>query len=83
MKIHLLINVFLYIWLKPFQKLFGDDFYLDRSEHLLVSSATLSCKTQNTLTLSVLVYYDTNSFFLQEISLTYALTAAGWSVPFH
>ena len=53
------------IWLKPSLKFFGDDFYLVlHSEHLLVSSATLSCKTQNILTLSMLVYYNTNSLFL-------------------
>ena len=58
---------------KTFLKILGWRFlFLARSEHLLVSSVTLSCKTQYILTLSMLVYYKLNSFFLRNIR-TYAL----------
>ena len=50
--------------IKTFLKTLWWRFLVPRSEHLLVSSATLSCKTQNILTLSMLVYYHTNSIFL-------------------
>ena len=39
-------------------------FLVPHSEHLLVSSATLSCMIQNILTLAMSVYYITNSAFL-------------------
>ena len=52
-----------------FLKILGWRFLDLRSEHLFVSSATLTCKTQNILTLSMLVYYNTNSFFLRSLSL--------------
>ena len=46
-------------------------FLVPRSEHLHVRSATVSCKTQNSLTLSMLVpiHYNINSFFLKRFSL--------------
>ena len=50
-KVHLLINVFM---VKTFLKILWWQFLVSRSEYLLVSSATLSCKTQNILTLSML-----------------------------
>ena len=48
--------------IKTFLKTLWWRFLVPRSEHLLVSSATLSCKTQNILTLSMLVHicYNTN-----------------------
>ena len=58
---------------KTFLKNIWRQFLFPRSEHLLVSSATLLCKTQNILTFSMLVYYNTNSFFSKTF-LTYVLT---------
>ena len=55
--------------IKTFLKTLWWRFLVPRSEHLLVSSATLSSKTQNILTLSMLVYYNKNSFFLRSFSL--------------
>ena len=52
---------------KAFLKILWWPFLVPRSEHL-VSSATLSSKTQIILTLSMLVYYNTNSFFLRSFS---------------
>ena len=79
---NLLINVFLWLKLvlKPLKILWWR-FLVPRSEHLLVSSATLSCKTQNIFTLSMLVplYYNTNSFFIRSFSLC----TDCWSVPVH
>ena len=48
--------------IKTFLKTLWWRFLVPRSEHLRVSSATLSCKTQNILTLSMLVHicYNTN-----------------------
>ena len=69
--IHLLINFLKIIWWR---------FLLSRSEYLLVSSATLSCKTQNILTLSMLVYYNKNSFFLRDFSLTHLLLVCSSSL---
>ena len=48
--------------IKTFLKTLWWRFLVPRSEHLLVSSATLSCKTQDILTLSMLVHicYNTN-----------------------
>ena len=40
--------------------------FVPHSEYLLVSSATLSCMTQIILTLSMLIYCNTNSFFLRS-----------------
>ena len=57
---------FLYIWTKPFKKFFGDNFLFPA--HIVISSATLSCKTGNIWTLSVLVQYNTNSFSLRTFS---------------
>ena len=54
---------------KTFLKIIWWRFLVPRSEHLLVSSATLSSKTQNILTLSMLVYCNTKSFFLRSFSL--------------
>ena len=41
---------------KTFLKILWLQFLVPHSEQLLVSSATLLCKTQNILTLSLLVY---------------------------
>ena len=62
--------------IKTFLKILWWRFLVPRSEYLLVSNATLSCKTQNILTLSMLVSisYNTNSFVLKRF-LTFALTA--------
>ena len=51
-------------------------FLVPRSGHLFVSSATLSCKTKNILTLSILLYYNTNGFFLRSFSLMLALVCS-------
>ena len=56
------------IWLKPLSK-----FFVPRSEHLLVSSASLLCKTQNILTLPMLVYCNTSSFSLRSFSFMHWL----------
>ena len=64
--------------IKTFLKTLWWRFLVPRSEHLLVSSATLSCKTQNILTLSMLVHICYNTNIIQLFSrmfLTYALTA--------
>ena len=54
-----------YMVIKPFWKLFGDDF-LFPGQNISLSRATLSCKTQNILTLSMLVYYNKNSFLCND-----------------
>ena len=51
---------------KTFLKILWWWFLVPRLEHLLVSSATLSCKKQNILSLPMLVYYNTNSLFLRS-----------------
>ena len=53
-----------FLMVKTFLNIIWWQFLVPHSEHLLVSSATLSCMTQNILTLSMLVNYNTNSFFL-------------------
>ena len=70
-KIHLLINVFFMV--KNFLNILWWRFFVPHSEHVLVSRATLLCKTQNTFTLSLLVCYNTNSFFLRSFSLMHWL----------
>ena len=62
-----------FLMVKTFLKILWWRFLVPHSEHLLVSSATLSCMTQNILTLSMLVYYNTNSFFLRSFSLMHWL----------
>ena len=57
-------STFSYMMVKRFLKNLWWWFLVPRSEHLLVSSETLLCKTENILTLSISVYYNTNSFFL-------------------
>ena len=57
-------STFSYMMVKRFLKILWWWFLVPRSEHLLVSSETLLCKTENILTLSISVYYNTNSFFL-------------------
>ena len=47
--------------------------FVPHSEHFLVSSATLPGMTQSILTLSILVYYNTNSFFLRSFWLMHLL----------
>ena len=69
-----------FLMVKTFLKILWWRFLVPHSEHLLVSSATLSCMTQNILTLSMLVYYNTNSFFLRSFSLMHWHC---WSVPVH
>ena len=54
---------------KTFPEILLRQFLFPRSEHLLVSSATFLCKTQNILTLSMIVDYNLNSFFLRSLSL--------------
>ena len=61
------------IWLKRLSKFFGDDFFVLRSEHLLFSSVSLMCKTQNILTLPMLVYCNRNSFSLRSFSFMHWL----------
>ena len=68
-KSNLRINISYMYMVKIFLKIIWSRFLAPRSEHLLASSATLSCKTQNILTLSMLAYYNTNSFFLKSFSL--------------
>ena len=60
-----------FLMVKTFLKILWWRFLVPHSEHLLVSSATLSCMTQNILTLPMLVYYNTNSFFLRHFSLMF------------
>ena len=62
-----------FLMFKTFLKILWWRLLVPHSEHLLVSSATLSCMTQNILTLSMLVYYNTNSFFLRSFSLMHWL----------
>ena len=59
-----------------FLKILWWGFFVPRSERLFTSSATLSCKTRNISTFSMLVYYNTNGFFLRSSSLMH------WSVHF-
>ena len=58
---HLLINILYMYMVKTFLKILWLQFLVPHSEHLLVSSATLLCKTQNILTSSLLVYYKGTS----------------------
>ena len=60
-----------FLMVKTFLKILWWQFLVPSSEHLLGSSATLLCMTQNILTLSMLVYYNTNSFFLRCFSLMF------------
>ena len=53
---------------KTFLKILWRRFFVPRSKRLLVSSATLSCKTRNILTLSMLVYYNINSFLSEKFN---------------
>ena len=57
---------------QTFLKILCWGFLVPRSESLVVSSATLLCKTWNISALSMLVYYNTNNFFSKKF-LTYAL----------
>ena len=68
-----------FLMVKTFLKILWWRFLVPHSEHLLVSSATLSCMTQNILTLSMLVYYNTNSFFL-SFSLMHLLLVCSSSL---
>ena len=77
-KIHLLINIFYIYMVKTFLKIPWRRFFVPRSDYLLVSSAALPCKTQNVLIFSMLVHYNTNSFFWQ-ISHSYAFPACLFS----
>ena len=69
-----------FLMVKTFLKIFWWWFLVPHSDHLLVSSATLSCMTQNILTLSVLVYYNTNSCFLRSFSFMHLLQACSSSL---
>ena len=53
---------------KKYMKILWWRFHILCSEHLLVSSETLSWKTWNISTLSVFVYHKTNSFSLLKVS---------------
>ena len=66
---------FLYVQylVKTFLKIPWWQFLVPCSGYLLVSGTTLSCKTQNTLILSMLVYYNKNSFLLRSFSLMHCL----------
>ena len=68
-----------FVMVKTFLKILWWRFLVLHSEYLLVSSATLSCMTQNILTLSMLVYYNTNSFFL-SFSLMHLLLVCSSSL---
>ena len=68
-----------FLMVTTFLKILWWRFLVPHSEHLLVSSATLSCMTQNILTLSMLVYYNTNSFFL-SFSLMHLLLVCSSSL---
>ena len=48
---------FLYVMVKTFLKIIWWQSVAPHSEHLLVNSATLSCRTQNILTLSMLLIF--------------------------
>ena len=64
------LKLFLYIWSKPFLKILWWWFLVPPClECLLISSATLFYKTWNALTFSMLVYYNTNSFFWEGFHL--------------
>ena len=54
---------------KTFLKIFWWRFLVARSEHLLVNSASYRVRHKIFWTLSMLVYYNTNSFFLRSFSL--------------
>ena len=68
-----------FLMVKTFLKIIWWQFLVPYSEYLLVSTATLLCMTQNILTLSVLVYYNTNSFF-RSFSLMYLLLGCSSSL---
>ena len=72
-------STFSYI-VKTFLKILCWRFLVPCSEHFLVCSATLSSETQNILTLSMLVYYNTNSFFLRSFSLMHWLLVCSSSL---
>ena len=57
-----------FLMVKTFLKILWWRFLVPHSEHLLVSSVTLSCVMQNILTLSMLVYYNANSFYSMFLS---------------
>ena len=54
---------------KTFLKIFWWRFLVPRSEHHLVNSASYRVRHKIFWTLSMLVYYNTNSFFLRSFSL--------------
>ena len=58
---------------KTFLKILWWRFLVTHSERLFVSNATSLCKTKNILTLSMLVYFNTNSFLLRSFSLMHCL----------
>ena len=67
-----------FLMVKTFLKILWCWFFFP-TQHLLVSSVTLLCMTQNILTLSMLVYYNTNSFFL-SFSLMHLLLVCSSSL---
>ena len=68
-----------FLMIKTFLKILWWRFLVPHSEHLFVSSATFSCMTQNILILSMLVSYNTNSFFL-SFSLMHLLLVCSSSL---
>ena len=57
------------VWNQPLSNFFGDNFLFPAPEYVLIRSATLSCKTLNISTFSILAYYNTNILlFFWEVS---------------
>ena len=69
-----------FLMVKTFLKILWWRFLVPHSEHLLVSIATLSCMTQNILTLPMLVYYNTDSFFLRSFALMHLMLVCSSSL---
>ena len=67
---------FLFSMVHTFLKILWWRFFVPCLERLLVSSATLSCKTLNISTLLMLVNYNKNSFFLRSSSFMHCLVSS-------
>ena len=70
-----MINIFQMCMVQTFIKLLWWRFLFSRLERLLINSETLSCKTRNISTFSMLLYYNTNNGFFWDVSMH-------WSVQF-
>ena len=69
-------STFFMYMVPTFLKVIWWRFFVPCSEPFLISSATLSCKTWNISTFSMLVYYNTNSFFSEKLLTTNSLVCS-------